>query len=230
MAVDPDSFIRAHGRFAMRSVVDHAIPLRTKMAHDVLVRGLVWDRSLLKERRLVERDLLETAGGLLAMVADLRAGGRVEVGNRSVDLQRGTIALAARGALAVAKLDRVPVEAFDGAPRLLAWICASKVGRMFGRRSSFAAARYALGVVPSEALGLPRELEVETVCEAGEELADAEALEPLPDAFALLLADLRARNLREWLAPVLAGLEQGAPLADTAARLRQAADIFEGRA
>lgn len=58
---------------------------------------------------------------------------------------------------------------------------------------------------------------------------EARTYDVTPDVIAHLLADLRAREARSWIEPVVAGIARGKPPIDTAARLRTAAEIFEGR-
>ncbi|MEK9645899.1 MAG: hypothetical protein VW547_10190 [Alphaproteobacteria bacterium] len=256
---DPDEFIREHGADAMREVIDSAIPMRAKLLHDVLVRGECPERELLSRAwRTTERGLLEAAGAILALVAMMRTGERDDVDHRSADLQRAVIALAARGALPVGRLG-IPDDAFTGAPRLFAWWCASRACRALGKRATFFHARYVLVTAPRPELPRPPPIckaDIATFREAhgleateewllsmarGEpgsmahlwretesELDAAEAV-PVPrDALALLLADQRARRTRTYLQPVIAGLD-GEPVIDTAARLRAAADIYDGK-
>ena len=63
-------------------------------------------------------------------------------------LELAAIGAAARGLLAANDLDRVPMEAFSGASRLLAWACASRACRALGPRSSFFVVRYCLATTP----------------------------------------------------------------------------------
>lgn len=66
--------------------------------------------------------------------------------------------------------------------------------------------------------------------ETYDEIDSAEALPPpKPDVVSRLLAAHRARLASAWLTPVLAALDRGEPMQDTAKRLRDAANIFEGR-
>lgn len=61
------------------------------------------------------------------------------------------------------------------------------------------------------------------------EIDMAEAQEPRADALPALLVDHRRRLAQAWIEPVITGMASGAPMTDTAARLRQAADIFDGK-
>ncbi len=174
------------------------------------------------------QDLIEAAGGILAIIHRTDAGVKCEVDDRSADLQRTVIALAARGLMLPSRLGRVPADAFTGAPRLFAWWCAERACSRLGRRSTFFAARYVRVTAP--ALDLPLEEWADLNHETDDELDAAEAIDaPTGEAVGRLLLDHRGRLLRDWLAPVLSGIASGDPMADTAARLRQAADIFEGR-
>lgn len=178
--------------------------------------------------RLHERDLLEAAGSLLRWAELARSGARMGVDERTADIQREVIALAARGLAPLARLDVLGDDAFTGAPRLLAWWCARRALRASGRRSTFAGARYALVTAPR--LELPREVHEELHRETGEELDDAEAIaRPSVEAIGRLLAHQRAQRARAWIAPVLEAMDRGVPAVDTGARLREAADMFEGR-
>lgn len=88
-----------------------------------------------------------------------------------------------------------------------------------------AAEQWLLGIgrdpEPGTMAGLWRETEAEL---------DAAQAMPAPSnrALADLLADLRNRRTREWLDPIVVALAQGKPLVDTATRLRQGAELFEG--
>jgi hypothetical protein len=259
MANDPDEVIREHGAAAMQEVIDGAIPMRAKLLHDVLVRGEIHERDLLsKAWRLTERDLLEAAGGILALVHMMRTGDRGDVDHRSADLQRAVIALAARGSLAAARIGGIPDDAFTGAPRLFAWWCASRACRILGKRATLFHTRYVLATAPRPDLPGPPRISKADVAEFREahgyeatvewllgiaehpnpmtwlwreteaELDAAEGSAAPRDALALLLADHRARRVRTYLQPVIAGLD-GDPVIDTAARLRAAADIYDGK-
>lgn len=205
-----------------------------------------------------ERTLIEAAAGILALATMARAGSRDIFEDASVELQRAAIGAAARGLVAPARVETVPQDAFTGAPRLLAWSCAFQAVRSFGRgtrpflvrmvlaraplldvprpvitKSDVAAFREAHGVEatgewllslghgePGSMAWLHRETEGE--------LDAAEALDVGPDAVTRLLADCRIRRTQEWLSPVVAALDRGEPMVDTAQRLREAADIFDG--
>lgn len=260
MSVDPDSFVQEHGPEAMADVIADALPLRASMLQAILTRGECPDPRLITSRVLCERDLLTSAGALLAIVEQMRHGDRSDLADASADAQRAVIALAATGKLTAQKLDAVPADAFTGAPRLFAWVCASQACRVLGRRATFFHARYVLvtspnvlpkaaplyksdiaafrdqhgyeatvdwlmsvaqGAAPGTMGWLRRETETE--------LDFAETLEPKADAIGALILDRRRRQTQSWLDPVLAAMAAGEPLTDTAARLRQAAEIFEGR-
>jgi hypothetical protein len=260
-AVDPDSFIKDHGPEAMQAVIDDAIPLRARMLHDVLVKGACPERDIVSAaRRLTERDLLEAAGTILSIVAEMRGGERADLDHRSSDAQRAVIALAARGTLSAQKIAAIPDDAFTGGPRLFAWCCAARACRILGRRTTFFHARYCLATAPRppdlarppitkadiaafrEAHGLEATeewlLSLRDAAPPGsaawlwreteEELDFAESIEVPRDALGRLLSEHRARRVRTYLQPVLVGLE-GEPVIDTAARLRTAADLFDGK-
>lgn len=259
-AVDPDSFVRAHGPEAMRSVIDDALPLRASMLRAILTRGECPDPNLLTSRLLCERDLLTACGAILSIVEQMRAGDRTEIDDESARAQRDVIALAARGRLTAPRLDAMPIDAFTGAPRLFAWVCASRACRILGRRTTFFHARYVLVTSPnvlptsqritkadvaafraahgyeatvewlmSVAAGGPPGTMAWLRRETEAELDVAEVCEPGPEAFGALILDHRRRQTQTWLDPVLAAMARGEPLTDTAARLRQAADIFDGK-
>lgn len=183
-----------------------------------------------------ERDLLEAAGQLLRWAELARSGARVGVDEHTVGLQREVIAVAARGLVSAQRLDVLGLDAFTGPARLFAWTAALGACARFGRKASFASARRLVGMCTAfnaasgGELALPREVELELVRETLEELDDAEAVErPSIEAIGRLLAYQRAQRARAWIAPVLEAMDHGAPAVDTAARLREAANIFEGR-
>lgn len=233
IAPDPDAFVRQHGAPAMQAVIDGAVPLRAYLLWGLLARGECPDPKV-RERAYARwclgvDDLIELAASILALAAQTQNMLRDEAEDRGVALQRSTIALAARGLVAPSKLDRVPIEVFFGATeaRAIAWLCACRACRALGRRASFVAARHELDAMP---LDLPRPIAIDLLCEAREELDRAEDIErPDVDAIARLLMHHRAHRTHEWLIPVFAALHEGSPLIDTAARLREAAEIFEGR-
>lgn len=85
------------------------------------------------------------------------------------------IALAARGALPVERLDAIPEDAFSTAPRLFAWTCATRACRLLGARSTFAAVRLARVMAPR--LAMPLEVWAELCRETDVEIDAAEQLD-----------------------------------------------------
>lgn len=150
------------------------------------------------------------------------------VDERTARDEREVIALAARGLVAPARLLLLDVEAFSGAPRLLAWVCACRALRVSGRGATFQGARYTLVTMPR--LDVSEGAWAGLLGEAEEELDAAEDVEaPSVDAVARLLAHQRARRARAWIAPVLEALDVGEVSVEAAKRLRDAADMCEGR-
>lgn len=99
-------------------------------------------------------------------------------------LERDVLALACRGLLTLAEIQRAPMLAFTSEARLLAWTCAEHVARL-GDRATFDRVREALGRVPS--LGLPAQVWAQLLSETGEEIDRAEAQEVDDAAYAVLL-------------------------------------------
>lgn len=232
---DPDQYAREAGIEATGRLVDGCVPLRAALVAQAWGEGAP-DPRFGERITMTERALLECAAWCLRAVMQVRRGELHEVESASEKLEREVIALAARGLVSAQRLDVLGLDAFTGPARLFAWTAALGACARFGRKASFASARRLVGMCTAfnaasgGELALPREVELELVRETLEELDDAEAVErPSIEAIGRLLAYQRAQRARAWIAPVLEAMDHGAPAVDTAARLREAANIFEGR-
>lgn len=191
---------------------------------------------------MTEREVIEVAAELLAMVNDSRGAGRSLAEARIERLERAVIAAAVRGQLGPWDREIVDVHAIDPV-RALVWLAAVRALDGLGgdlRRARVDGRGVVVGgrrprpwdVVRLLLATMPRSLDVDAFAALQlqlQEEVDAIATAPaVVGALQLLLAERRRVAALDRLLPVLAALDAGDPLPDTAALLEQAADAFRG--
>lgn len=187
---------------------------------------------------VTDQDVLQVAAELLSLVAKSRGATRSLDEQRIERLERGVLAGAVRGQLGAWDLELVSPDLLAPS-RALVWMAVRHVVDALGgdiRRARVSGRGVVVGarrprpwdVVRLQLIRLPSWLDVDLVREAQEEVDAAERSPAVLGALHQLLAERRRAAVLDALRPVLAALDAGTPLSDTAERLRAAAEVMMG--
>lgn len=175
-------------------------------------------------------DLLQVAAELLQLGDCTREMLRGELAREAEQAQRAALAAVARGMVSAEQALAVPPSAISGPARSLAWLSACSALEVFGPGCSFFAARYALATTPRLEMPLNAWMKLLAGAELELDLAESAPCGAWSVRKLLRGEHARAAACFDELLPVMEAMHEGRPLRDTAARLRRAADVFEGRA